>query len=245
MKQLIENRVEELLSGQFCLCRSCLQSNRTVFSVKPDTKKPYLKILAYKSCIAVCSSEELSDGIRALLQGKSRDEIFELPFVYGQTIHYVPDYGHCQYTAACSQYKCDVLFDEDILSLRGLTGFDNSLVFEENGSTAARAVCIARDGKQIIGIAGASETPADSFWEIGIDVVEKYRGKGLGTYLVSRLTDELMERDIVPFYSASVTNIGSQRTAHRSGYIPVWVDTFGTILDGSSVYDDIVGKISF
>lgn len=136
-------------------------------------------------------------------------------------------------------------FDEDILSLRGLTGFDNSLVFEENGSTAARAVCIARDGKQIIGIAGASETPADSFWEIGIDVVGKYRGKGLGTYLVSRLTDELMERDIVPFYSASVTNIGSQRTAHRSGYIPVWVDTFGTILDGSSVYDDIVGKISF
>ena len=34
MKQLIENRVEELLSGQYCLCRSCLQSNRTVFSEK-------------------------------------------------------------------------------------------------------------------------------------------------------------------------------------------------------------------
>ena len=76
-------------------------------------------------------------------------------------------------------------------------------------------------------------------------IVKTVKGKGLGTYLVSRLTDELMERDIVPFYSASVTNIGSQRTAHRSGYIPVWVDTFGTILDGSSVYDDIVGKVSF
>ena len=164
MKQLIENRVEELLSGQYCLCRSCLQSNRTVFSVKPDTKKPYLKILAYKNCIAVCSSEELSGRLRELLQGKSRDEIFELPFVYGQTIHYVPDYGHCQYTSAHSQYKCDVFFDEAILSLRGLTGFDNSLVFEENGSTAARAVCIAREGKQIIGIAGASETSVDSFW---------------------------------------------------------------------------------
>lgn len=143
------------------------------------------------------------------------------------------------------RYRCDVLLDEEILALQGLTGFDNSLVFEEDGSTVARAVCIAGDGKDIIGIAGASGTSVDSFWEVGVDVREKYRGEGVGTYLVSRLTNELTERDIVPFYSASVTNIGSQRTAHRSGYIPMWVDTFGTILDGSSVYDDIVGRIKY
>ncbi len=245
MKQLIENKVEELLSEQFCLSRACLRGNQTVFTVKADMKKPYLKILAYKNCVAVCSSEELSDRLRQLLQGKSRDEIFELPFVYGQTIHYVPDYGHCQYTSAYSRYKCTLLFGEDIRTLQGLTGFENSLVFEKDGSTAARAVCFAEDGKEIIGVAGASATSADSLWEIGVDVREKYRGEGLGTYLVSRLTDELMERDIVPFYSASVTNVGSQRTAHRSGYIPVWIDTFGTILDGSSVYDDIVGRIKY
>lgn len=195
MKQLIENKVEELLSGQFCLSKACLRGNQTVFTVKADAKKPYLKILAYKNCVAVCSSEELSGRLRWLLQG--------------------------------------------------LTGFDNSLVFEEDGSTVARAVCIAGDGKDIIGIAGASGTSVDSFWEVGVDVREKYRGEGVGTYLVSRLTNELTERDIVPFYSASVTNIGSQRTAHRSGYIPMWVDTFGTILDGSSVYDDIVGRIKY
>lgn len=195
MKQLIENKVEELLSGQFCLRKACLRGNQTVFTVKADAKKPYLKILAYKNCVAVCSSEELSGRLRWLLQG--------------------------------------------------LTGFDNSLVFEEDGSTVARAVCIAGDGKDIIGIAGASGTSVDSFWEVGVDVREKYRGEGVGTYLVSRLTNELTERDIVPFYSASVTNIGSQRTAHRSGYIPMWVDTFGTILDGCSVYDDIVGRIKY
>ena len=108
MKQLIENKVEELLSGQFCLSKACLRGNQTVFTVKPDTKKPYLKILAYKNCVAVCFAE---------------------------------------------------------------------------------------DGKQIIGVAGASATSADSLWEIGIDVREKYRGEGLGTYLVSRLTDELMKRE--------------------------------------------------
>lgn len=40
MKQLIENKVEELLSGQFCLSKACLRGNQTVFTVKPDTKKP-------------------------------------------------------------------------------------------------------------------------------------------------------------------------------------------------------------
>ena len=91
MKQLIENKVEELLSGQFCLSKACLRGNQTVFTVKADAKKPYLKILAYKNCVAVCSSEELSGRLRELLQG--------------------------------------------------LTGFENSLVFEKDGSTAARAVC--------------------------------------------------------------------------------------------------------
>ncbi len=64
MKQLIENKVEELLSEQFCLSRACLRGNQTVFTVKAEKKKPYLKILAYKNCVAVCSSEELSDRLR-------------------------------------------------------------------------------------------------------------------------------------------------------------------------------------
>ena len=72
MKQLIENKVEELLSGQFCLSKACLRGNQTVFTVKADAKKPYLKILAYKNCVAVCSSEELSGRLRWLLQGKEQ-----------------------------------------------------------------------------------------------------------------------------------------------------------------------------
>ena len=58
------------------------------------------------------------------------------------------------------------------------------------------------------------------------------------------LTKELLARDIIPFYSASVTNIGSQMVASRCGYIPLWVDTFGTILDGSSVYNEIMKSLS-
>lgn len=66
----------------------------------------------------------------------------------------------------------------------------------------------------------------------------------MGTYLVRSLTSELLKKRIVPFYSASVTNIGSQMVAARSGYVPFWVDTFGTILDGSSAYDHMIGGLA-
>lgn len=45
-------------------------------------------------------------------------------------------------------------------------------------------------------------------------------------------------------YSNIVTNIGFQMVAGRCGYMPCWVDTFGTTLDGSSVYQDIVSGLS-
>ena len=72
---------------------------------------------------------------------------------------------------------------------------------------------------------------------------EGHRNAGLAAAMVSRLTRELLIKDIVPFYSASVTNIGSQMVASRCGYLPFWVDTFGTTLDGSSVYDEIVSVL--
>ncbi|MCI8796864.1 MAG: GNAT family N-acetyltransferase [Dorea sp.] len=204
----------------------------------------YIKILAYRNCVVVCASEDLYYKVREHLQGKNRDEIFEFPLVYGQTIHYVPDDNYTKDEAKSSGYQCKYLFDRDILALTGLTGFENSLAFDENGSTSTKAVYIARDKNRIIGVAGAAESLVNGVWEIGIDVMEEYRNARLGTYLVRGLTKELLERNIIPFYSASITNIGSQMVASRCDYIPFWVDTFGTILDGSSVYNGIIRSLS-
>ena len=192
----------------------------------------------------VCASEDLYYKVREYLQGKNRDEIFEFPLVYGQTIHYVPDDNYTKDEAKSSGYQCKYLFDRDILALTGLTGFENSLAFDENGSTSTKAVYIARDKNRIIGVAGAAESLVNGVWEIGIDVMEEYRNARLGTYLVRGLTKELLERNIIPFFSASITNIGSQMGASRCDYIPFWVDTFGTILDGSSVYNGIIRSLS-
>ncbi len=244
MKVIIKGKIEELLSKEFCCSLDELNGKSTVYSVNLNAKQPYIKILAYRNCVVVCASEDLYYKVREHLQGKNRDEIFEFPLVYGQTIHYVPDDNYTKDEAKSSGYQCKYLFDRDISALTGLTGFENSLAFDENGSTSTKAVYIARDKNRIIGVAGAAESLVNGVWEIGIDVMEEYRNARLGTYLVRGLTKELLERNIIPFYSASITNIGSQMVASRCDYIPFWVDTFGTILDGSSVYNGIIRSLS-
>ena len=244
MKVIIKSKIEELLSKEFYCSIDDLNGKSTVYTINFDTKQPYIKILAYRNCIVVCTSENLYYKIRKLLQGKNRDEIFELPLVYGQTIHYVPNDNYTEDILISLNYECDYLFGRDILSLIGLTGFENSLAFDKNGSTSTKAVYIAKDNNKIIGVAGAAESSTDGVWEIGIDIMEEYRNTRLGTYLVGGLTKELLAQNIIPFYSASVTNIGSQMVASRCGFVPFWVDTFGTILDGSSVYNDMIKDIS-
>ena len=54
--------------------------------------------------------------------------------------------------------------------------------------------------------------------------------------LRAELTAAILERDVVPFYCASVTNIGSQGVAFRAGLAPAWVSTYRTVLDGSFAY---------
>lgn len=243
MKAIIKRKVEELLAKEFYCSSEELNGKSVVYSVNFNVKQPYIKILTYRNCVVVCTSEDLHDKVRELLQNKNRDEIFEIPLVYGQTIHYVPNDDYTQDVLIPLNYECEYLFDGDILSLVGLTGFENSLAFDENGSTSTKAVYIARDNNKIIGVAGAAGSSTDGVWEIGIDVMEEYRNARLGTYLVRGLTRELLAQNIIPFYSASITNIGSQMVASRCGYIPFWVDTFGTILDGSSVYNDMIGDL--
>lgn len=238
-REFIKNKIEELVSEEFYCSLEDLNKKATIYTINLNTKQPYIKIMAYRKCVVVCTSENLHFKVREILQDKTRDEIFEIPFVYGQTIHYVPDGDCAEDYLIPLNYEYDCLFDKDIFVLRGIEGFGNSLAFDDNGFTAAKAVYVARDHKRVIGVAGAAESSANSVWEIGVDVMEGYRNAGLGTYLVKKLTRELLARNVVPFYSASITNIGSQMVANRCGYIPYWVDTFGTIHDENYIYNEI------
>ena len=76
---------------------------------------------------------------------------------------------------------------------------------------------------QIIGLAGCS-ADAKLFWQIGIDVLPEWRGKGIATMLVKLLKNECFRRGAIPFYGTSLSNLGSWHVALGSGFYPAWVE---------------------
>lgn len=80
-------------------------------------------------------------------------------------------------------------------------------------------------------------------WQIGIDVLEDYRNKGIAKSLVSNLAIMIMERGIVPYYGMESSNIPSQAVANSSGFVPAWMCTYKNIFDGKSPYHNKVGSV--
>ena len=81
----------------------------------------------------------------------------------------------------------------------------------------------AYDGDKLVGLAGCS-ADCDTMWQIGIDVLPKYRKQGIASALTSRLAIEILNRGKVPFYCAAWCNVGSVRNAIKSGFRPAWVE---------------------
>jgi RimJ/RimL family protein N-acetyltransferase len=112
---------------------------------------------------------------------------------------------------------------EDIQGLYGREEFPNALCDcfkpERPDVLAVGAV----HAGQIIGLAGCS---ADTklFWQIGIDVLPEWRGKGIATMLVKLLKNEVFHRGAIPFYGTSLSNLGSWHVALGSGFYPAWVE---------------------
>lgn len=203
-----------------------LHREETFFIRDVSRSERYMKILSIGDTNIVTVSPELYDQALSL-QDKSRDELYESELIFGQTIHYVPDLKQMEPMAYPDGYTYELLVGEEVQKLLGIEGFDNSLAFDENGTTPTCIVLYARDHGKIVALAGASyET--EELREVGVDVLKEYRGRKLASVLVRNLTVEILKRGKVPFYSASVTNIASQAVAIRSGYMPLWTDTFGT-----------------
>ena len=78
-------------------------------------------------------------------------------------------------------------------------------------------------GDHIIGLAGCSADTA-LFWQIGIDVLPKYRGMGIGTKLVQLLKNEIIRREAIPFYGTSLSNLHSWNIALQCGFYPAWIE---------------------
>ncbi len=202
-------------------------------------QNPFLEITSIEKTIVVSASDEIMENVKTLLVGKSRDEVFECPLIYGQSIYYIPDMKEMKLCDLLPQYEYFYLEGNEINKLREIKGFNNSLEFDECGNASTAIVFFAMKDGEIIGLAGASKE-YNNMWEMGIDVQGNYRTGGLATVLVNHLMHKILSKNILPIYCASSSNIASQAVAHRAGLIPYWISTYKNILDGSSSYNELV-----
>lgn len=123
----------------------------------------------------------------------------------------------------CSGYNIVTFKEDGIKDLYSDNRFTNALLY--NTKELRRdvlAVCMY-NGRSLMGVAGASND-SDKFWQIGIDIIPEYRGKGVGTALVSKLTKEIFMSGAIPYYGTWWSNIASRKLACRCGYYPAWVE---------------------
>ena len=82
--------------------------------------------------------------------------------------------------------------------------------------------------------AGASEYAAAAgaqrdgayLWQIGVDVMSAYRGRGIATELVYTLAQKLIREEKLPFYGVRPGNIISKKVALAAGFEPAFSEVF-------------------
>ena len=82
---------------------------------------------------------------------------------------------------------------------------------------------VAYDKKEPIAMAGCSEDGA-YLWQIGVDCVAGYEGRGLAGNLVTLLKQEIIARGKVPYYGTSESHAISRNIAIASGFLPAWCE---------------------
>ena len=131
----------------------------------------------------------------------------------------------CREVTAQASWRVKWLGEAEISPFYGDSRFPNAIAYPEPCPVRPdRIAVVALDGDAVMGMAGCSED-APHWQQIGIDVLPAYRGRGVGSYLVTLLKNRIIEMGDVPFYGTAAANIRSQNIALRCGFRPAWVET--------------------
>ncbi len=241
-KPKIESELKKLLALDFNCRADDFDRTENVIVVPKEhpgrriytPKKAFFSMATTGKNTVINAHEEIHGWMLNWSKGKEGIWLFEHPNLmelegelskYGQRL----GQSHHMFLPKARMEEVNVPFDmqwfeqEDIQALYGRDEFPNALCdcFKPERPDML-AVGAMYEGR-IVGLAGCS---ADTklFWQIGIDVLPEWRGKGIATMLVKVLKNEIFRRGVIPFYGTSLSNIGSWNVAIGSGFYPVWVE---------------------
>ncbi|MEG2290184.1 MAG: GNAT family N-acetyltransferase [Clostridium sp.] len=226
-------RVEDFIKDGIVFCEAKLNQGRRMI----DRQSPFLEIATMGKSIVVSGDCDILKKVTPLLEDKTREDIFVAPFIFGHSLYYIPDCNRIKKLPLPDGFDFHIKEGKEIHDLYKISGFENAIQYDINHPRPDVITIYATNGNEIVAMAGAS---ADSnlMWQIGIDVLPKFRNKGLATSLVSNLALMIMERGIVPYYGTASSNIASQSVAYRSGFIPTWMCSYKNTFDRTAPYED-------
>lgn len=188
---------------------------------------PRLEMVTMGHGVVINASEDVLPHIRKHLEGKTRFEAFCMPYVYGINPYFLPDVGNITSLVKPEGFELEIVEKENIQKIYEIIG----IPYEKKSERPLMLVALAKYQDKFVGMA-TSSADCKTMWQIGVDVLELYRGKGLATALVNMLTIEILKRGYIPYYSTDCSNVISQHVAVRAGYFPAWSHCYRTRLDG-------------
>ena len=221
-------KAHDFLSDQNVVVPFCLGKNARKYYKEPIT----CNFVSYGSNIVAATTEAVSDLVTEYIGKFEYYHCFETPNMHwlndrlserGYQVcfmaeYYLPDVERIP-NLECL-YETRILGQEDFRDLY-LPEWSNALC---SGRKQLDVLGVgAYDKERLIGLAACS-ADCDEMWQIGVDVLPEYRGKGIASALTSRLAREILNRRKVPFYCSAWSNIPSARNAVKSGFIPAWVE---------------------
>jgi GNAT superfamily N-acetyltransferase len=188
--------------------------------------------------VIVCCSAGRLRWAKANLGGLSRDNLFSA-YIISRLQKYVARDNqniHLDLKLICTTdayrpatpgggIELDFFEGENLCELSEDKRFPNALGYAPNPQRPRMVAVVARYRSEIAGIAAAA-ADCDVMWQIGVDTLPEYRERGIARATVSALTENLLEKGILPYYSTRLVNIASQRTALSLGYRPAWVELY-------------------
>ena len=146
--------------------------------------------------------------------------------MFGPELRYICTQDTFQPYSLGGEIEVNLIQGESLRQMYENDRFPNALGHQHDPQRPRLLACSAKHDGVIVGLAAAS-ADCDSMWQVGLDVLPGYRNRGIGSALVSRLTEALFNIGKLPYcQTTGMANISSRRIAVSLGYRPEWVEVY-------------------
>lgn len=194
---------------------------------------PAFDMVTFGAGTVISAAASSLPGLQRQLGALERDDLWSQPFLRSLGHYFLPDPKRLRSLPAPEEIRLEWHKRDQMEELYRIPGFSNALGYDLNGPRPDVLAVSAWAGERLVGMAGASEDCA-MLWQVGVDVLPDWRGKGLAAALISQLSLAVLQAGKIPYYGTSSGNLASQRTACRVGYFPAWVCSYEVLLEAES-----------